>query len=159
MRTEVERIRQQLNQAFHGDSWHGEYAFSVLDAISPAEAAWRPEKGGHTIQEIVLHTAAWLDAVVDRIDTRVVRKLTDAEDWPEPGPGAEGWEADLGRLRESCARVDRLLADLHDADLDRRIMGQRKEWSAYEDLHGVVQHSLYHLGQIVILARWARQAS
>lgn len=153
MRNEVERIRAQFNQAFYGDSWHGEFAFSVLEKIPGAVAA-RRVGDAHTIREIVLHTSAWLDAVHERVGSHVIRSLTDAEDWPTPPEGPDhGWPETLAELKGACSRIDTLLGELDDADLERTIVGQRKEWTVYEDLHGVIQHSLYHLGQIVVLAR------
>ncbi|MEM7414398.1 MAG: DinB family protein [Gemmatimonadota bacterium] len=150
MRAEVDRIRDQLNRAFFGNSWHGDAIFDVLDTIPATVADRRPVEGAHTIHEIVLHTAVWLDVVSKRAGGASFESLTPDEDWP----AADGsWPDALAELRAARDRLDALLAEMDDAELSRSIVGQRQSWSAYEDLHGTIQHALYHAGQIVILAK------
>lgn len=150
MRTEVERIRDQLKRAFFGNSWHGDAIFDVLDRVPVDAVDRRAVDDGHTIHEIVLHTAVWLDVVSRRAGGEAFQALTPEEDWPAPDGS---WTDALGALRAAYTRLDGLLARLDDADLDRSIVGQRQSWSAYEDLHGTIQHALYHAGQIVVLAK------
>ena len=41
--------------------------------------------------------------------------------------------------------------DFDDADFDK--IDPNKNHNFYEDIHGIIQHDVYHLGQIVILKK------
>lgn len=145
---EVERIRDQLRRAMEGDAWHGPGLRELLAGVTATRASDRMLPGRHTIQELVLHVAAWFDAVARRVPGRVV-ELASEEDWPEPDASEEGWEAAKGLLEQSYARLDEAISTLEDRDLDRTVAG--KPFTLYVMLHGVVQHALYHAGQIALL--------
>lgn len=155
--TEAERIADQLERAFAGDAWHGPSLSEILAAVTAEQAAARPLAAAHTILEIVLHLTAWLRTVRRRLQGEPVAALPDEEDWPAPladagaawAEAARALRAEYEELREESLRwVDR--------DLETRLAGER--YTVYEMLHGVVQHSLYHAGQIVLLARAGAEA-
>jgi len=64
---EVERIADQLRQAFEGDAWHGPSVREVLDGVSAQRASKRPIAGAHTIWEVVHHIHAWQVGVMRRL--------------------------------------------------------------------------------------------
>ena len=63
----------------------------------------------------------------------------------------EAWEKTLNNLREGNKRLSEAIATVDDARLEEPILeGMR---SMYATFHGVVQHDLYHAGQIAILKK------
>ena len=64
--SEATRIADQLSRAFAGEAWHGDSLFEILEGVTAAQASARPIKNAHTIWELVLHIAAWDDAVLRR---------------------------------------------------------------------------------------------
>ncbi len=151
MNTEVSRIRDQLRRAVLGGAWHGP---SVSEAMSELthERAWTAlAKGTHSPAELVLHIAAWLDIVRRRFSGEVVTPST-ADDWPKPpAPGAAAWQACRDRVMHAHAALDEALAGGDDRKLVELIPGQDND--IYYMLHGVVQHCIYHAGQIQLIAR------
>ena len=78
-----------------------------------------------------------------------------AEDWPAVADNSpEAWEAAGERLARSHGELLAAVAGLKDADLERRVPGRTQAFYTYYFLlHGVVQHDLYHAGQIGLLKK------
>ncbi len=153
--SEVSRILDQLRRAWDGEAWHGPPLWKILAKTTAEHAVARPVPGAHSIAEIVLHVAAWHEAA-----SRQIQGLdytpSPAENWPEAtGLGEPAWQNTLFELRrtfeELCVGVERL----KDEQLDQLVAS--KKYSYYVLLHGVVQHDLYHAGQIKLLRKLASQ--
>lgn len=137
------RIADQLRRAVYGEAWHGDAVLELLDGVTPEQAALRPPAGAHSIEELTLHIAVWLEAANRRLHGDPALLLGDA-DWPPPGE----WPATRERLRAAC---EVLLTSLEKADLDAAVPG--KAYDIYFLLHGVIQHTMYHAGQIALTKR------
>jgi len=153
--TELERIRDQLRRSLEGEAWHGPALLEALAGVDAATAAARPVAAAHTIWEIVLHLIATIELVRARLAGEP-RKLTPQEDWPSPpaDSGDSGWRAVLDRLRQVHATLLDDLTHRDDGELDAPVVPGFS--SLYVTLHGLVQHNLYHAGQIVLLAKARR---
>lgn len=153
--TEIERIRDQFQRAFDGQAWHGPSVFSLLDGVTAEQAAAHPIPGAHSIWELTLHIAAWEDACRRRLEGDPAQ-LTDDENFPPiSDTSAAAWENAKAKLKEVHRRLLNVIATTDDSRLDQPIMDSAEIpfSSAYVTLHGGVQHSLYHAGQIAILKK------
>ena len=65
--SEAARIADQLRCAFQGEAWHGPSVLELLSDVDAATAAAHPLPDAHSIWELVLHVAAWDEAVNLRI--------------------------------------------------------------------------------------------
>ncbi|HEY8185817.1 MAG TPA: DinB family protein [Pyrinomonadaceae bacterium] len=149
--TEIERILDQLNLAFKGEAWHGPSVMATIQGITAQQAAARPFNGVHSIWELVLHIAAWERAVGKRLGGERAQ-LSDAEDWPDvPQTNDQSWEEAKAALRQAHDELVQAVSELDESKLDQSIIEGMS--SAYVNLHGVIQHSLYHTGQIAILKK------
>jgi len=149
--TEVERIEDQLKRAFEGNAWHGPSVLEVVSGVSAKEAAARPIPGAHNIWELVLHIAAWEGAARRRLEGDRAQ-LPDDEDWPPPtDTSTEAWEQTKARLKTGHQQLRRAISQLEESRLDESILEGLS--SVYVTLHGVIQHDLYHAGQIAILKK------
>ena len=148
---EVARIHDQLVRAFHGEAWHGAPVRDLVAGVGAEQAARRVLPHAHTIWEIVLHISAWQRAVLGRLRGRELQ-LTPEEDWPPVADtGERAWKAALGELEETHRQLADAVAALDEAALERVVPGKR--YSVYYMLHGVIQHDLYHAGQIAVLRK------
>ena len=153
--TETERIRDQFQRAFDGQAWHGPSVLSLLDGVSAEQAAAHPIPGAHSIWELTLHIAAWEDACRRRLEGDPAQ-LTDDENFPRVSDTSDGaWESVKTKLIDVHRRLLDVIATTDDSRLDQPIMDSAEIpfSSAYVTLHGGVQHSLYHAGQIAILKK------
>ncbi len=148
--SELARIADQLRRAMRGEAWHGSSLRELLDGVTAAQAAAHPVPGAHSIGEIVLHVAAWRDAVRMRLAGKEVRPA-DEQDWPPLAPGDAAWSQANAVLERSTELLVDALARESDAQLDEPILPGFS--TRYVTLHGVVQHDLYHAGQIALLRK------
>ncbi len=148
---EVQRIVDQLQRAFAGEAWHGPAVLQILEGITAAQAAARPANGAHSIWEIAFHITAWEGAVRKRLQGER-GELSPAEDWPAVTDTSEqAWEETKAKLKQVHQELCDAVAELDESRLDQPIVAGRP--SVYVTLHGVVQHSLYHAGQIALLKK------
>lgn len=148
---ECKRIADQLRRSVHGEAWHGPALMELLGDVGWEKAAARPIAGAHSIWEITLHITAWADVCRRRAGGEAV-ELTDDEDWPAIGNVSEtAWRRAVEDLERSEARLAEMVDRLADDRLAEAVAG--KSYSLYFLLHGVVQHNIYHAGQIALLKK------
>jgi uncharacterized damage-inducible protein DinB len=149
--SEIARILDQMDRAIGGEAWHGPHLQQVLDGLSAEQASMHPVKGAHSIWEIVNHLAAWNRIVHKRFAGTAV-DVSPEMDWPPVWDTSEvEWKRSLDNLRESRASFRAAVEKVRDEELHEPPAGT--EWSRYATLHGVVQHDLYHAGQIAVLKK------
>jgi uncharacterized damage-inducible protein DinB len=152
--SEAARIADQLRRAFEGEAWHGDSVLEILKGVSAERAAARPIKNGHTIWELVLHIAAW-DGAVRRRMGGVAVTLSDAENFPPVRDTSEAaWGKALAEVRHVHEELMAAVRAMTDTRLYERVPGKEgAHYTFYYMLHGVVQHELYHAGQIALLKK------
>jgi uncharacterized damage-inducible protein DinB len=149
---EVERIADQLRRAHEGGAWHGPAVRELLEGMTAEQAAARPFEGAHSVWELVAHIEAWERAVLRRLRGDRAPIYNTPEDWPSADSASEEtWREARGRLAETDAALRAAVLDLDDAQLDEPILPEMS--TRYVSLHGAVQHTLYHAGQIALVKR------
>jgi uncharacterized damage-inducible protein DinB len=152
LKAEATRLADQLRRAFHGDAWHGPALLELLSEIDAATAASHPLPETHSIWELVLHIAAWDDAVNRRILFRKALQLNDAENFPPvTDKSAAAWKKAIAHAKATHTALLKTVSALPDARLRERVPGKRYDIGFM--LEGVAQHELYHAGQIAILKK------
>ena len=148
---ETHLIADQLHRSFRGEAWHGPALEQLLHDVSFEQAAAQPLANTHSIWEIVLHVTAWLDAVRRRVQGEPL-DLSPEQDWPAVREESEaGWRIALGNLEGAHEKLRGTIMAMDPARLESRVPG--KPYPFYFMLHGVVQHNLYHAGQIALLKK------
>lgn len=143
------RLAQAAQAAFDGDPWYGPSLDSVLDEMPPRRIHERPVAGAHSIAELMAHIAHWKDVVRRRLEGDPAPDANQA-DWPEI-PSSASFDELRRRIDEAHARLVARVSGLDDSALDAEVAGNRI--SREEIVHGIVQHDIYHAGQLTLLAR------
>lgn len=124
----------------------------LLSDVSAEQAARRPIESAHSIWELVLHISAWERIVRERLTSETAVEPTDEENFPPVRDASEeAWKETLMRLEEGNRALRDRIAQLDEAQLDDIVPGA--PYSVYFMLHGVIQHDLYHAGQIALLKK------
>jgi uncharacterized damage-inducible protein DinB len=147
----TEMLLEQLNRAFGGRAWHGPPLRDLLDGVTPEQAAAHPIEGAHSILEIVVHTGTWMDVVARRIAGSEV-ELTTEEDWSDVTK--HDWNATVEELEHAQSRLADAVARLSTDRLNELIPG--RSHNIHAEILGVIQHNIYHAGQIAILKKVGR---
>lgn len=154
---ECTRISDQIRRAFEGKAWHGPSLLETLEGITPAQAAAKPVAEAHSIWELVLHIEGWTRAAVAAVDGTPMPEwpMTGAStflDWPPvPAPTNEAWQATVTKLLAAGRALAERVSKYPDLNLPHTVPGRKYDF--YFLFHGIVQHSLYHGGQIALLKK------
>ena len=155
---EISRIVDQLEREHAGDPWHGSPLSAILAGLTHEQASARPLPGAHSIWELVLHLSAWKNEVRRRLSGAPAGE-PEQGDWPAVGdPTAERWITARERLELAHRLLVSAVKEFSEPNLfipsnDARDRELGVGVTYYELLHGLVQHDVYHAGQIAILKK------
>jgi len=148
---ERDRIQNQLERAFEGEAWHGPSVLEALEGVSWKKALEKPIPGAHSIWELVLHITAWEDIVRRRL-LGESPQITDEQNFPTiSNPSEASWMSALEALRAGHMRLREVAGQITDEQLNEK--SNPKTTTRYILLHGILQHDIYHAGQIAILRK------
>jgi len=149
--TEIERIVAEYDRVLHGNAWHGDPIWKILDSVSAECAGHRPAGGVHNIWEIVQHMTFWEGVGARRLAGQRAG-LDEALNFPAPPAATEAnWQKTRDAFRASNQEFREALAKLDAARLNELSAAGKR--SFYEEAHGVIQHDIYHAGQIALLKK------
>jgi uncharacterized damage-inducible protein DinB len=152
--SECERLADQIRRAFVGEAWHGDPVLEILSDVTASKAAARPIKNAHSIWELVLHITAWDDAVLQRTGGEAI-ELTDEKNFPAIRDTSEkSWRNAVQEMKNIHQRLIKAVAAFPDSRLGERVTGKKVAYYTFFYMFsGIVQHELYHAGQIVLLKK------
>jgi uncharacterized damage-inducible protein DinB len=145
---EIERILDQLNRAWGGPSWTGVDIGPLLESVTEAQARAHPIANAHSIIELVAHMTTWMDEVAHRL-AGSERELTTEEDWRNVAEMP--WSDAIEEMTNAISRLSDAIARLSVDDLDKKVAGRK--YTIYVMLQGLIQHTIYHAGQIALLKK------
>jgi uncharacterized damage-inducible protein DinB len=154
--SETARLADQIRRAFEGEAWHGDSLLELLSGVNAATAAAKPIKNAHSIWELVLHIAAWDGAVLRRTGGEAV-KLTDEQNFPPVRDTSEAaWHKALEDTKRTHNELIKAVAAFPDSRLQEQVPGKTQDYyNFFYMFSGIVQHELYHAGQIALLKKAA----
>jgi DinB superfamily len=153
MNCESLRIADQLRRAFSGDPWHGSPLLHLLAGITAEKARARPLSRVHNIWELVLHIDIYSQVGFSATEGVPMPQLYGTQgDWPALHEDSEAaWIAAQDRLFRNAEKLAETIEKFDDSKLQGIVPG--RPYDFYYLFHGIVQHSLYHGGQIAILKK------
>lgn len=150
--TEIERISEQLKCSFYKGAWHGPALLEALDGVSAHQAVRKPIADAHSIWELVLHATTWIKSVDKTILNMEYTQVTDEINWPNISDQSESsWAATLDSLKMVHKKLEKHVSTLKDVALEK--VPANTTSTVYRLLQGVIQHNIYHAGQIAILKK------
>jgi uncharacterized damage-inducible protein DinB len=125
---------------------------AALDGVDAVTADRKPEGGVHSIWELVIHLTAELQHARELLKGAAVPWVEGKMTWPGlPLPSTTAWEATLRALAEANREMVQAVEALDDSVLNQQFTQVRMTY--YLMLHCVIQHNVYHAGQISLLKR------
>jgi len=153
--SESARLADQIRRAFEGEAWHGDSLLELLAAVNAKTAAAHPIENAHSIWELVLHIAAWDDAVRRRAGGKAVR-LSAKQNFPPVIDASEAaWRKTVDRMKHAHDELVKAVAAFPDSRLQEQVPGKTAKYhNFFYMFSGIVQHELYHAGQIALLKKF-----
>jgi uncharacterized damage-inducible protein DinB len=155
--SETARLADQIRRAFEGEAWHGDSVLELLSDVDAKIAAAHPIKSAHSIWELVLHIAAWDDAVLRRTGGTAV-KLSDDQNFPPVNDTSQAaWKKAVEHAKHVHNELVKAVASFPDSRLGDQVPGKTESYyNFFYMFSGIVQHELYHAGQIALLRKAQR---
>lgn len=147
---EINRIIDQIEKLHSNTNWVGVSLYTILDGITDETANLKLPYFNHTIHQIARHMISdWV--VVKRLQG-IDYKLSDEENWMPADKIPFKWTDTVKAIKENKHALIREIQNLSDENLDNPILTGHS--SIYVNLHGYIQHTYYHFGQIVVMAKF-----
>ena len=159
MNTEILQIAEQLKDAYEGDPWFGRSIKSLLKDVEEDTVFEKPN-GEHSIVELLWHIINWRAFTINRIreGDEVSLKFFEANDWRHLEHHDKSlWKKGLHKLNETQSELVAVIQHQQDSILDETVPG--RNYSFKKMLYGIVQHDVYHAGQIAYLTKMLRKKS
>lgn len=156
--TTSEKLQHELEKVLSGDPWYGNAVYPIIEQVGFEAAFEKPDHAAHNIAEIVLHMLAWTEEVMDRMNG-MPAGLPSSGDWPPTGnPNEQKWQNYVNDLKLVNVNLQGLIRDFPEEQWIEPVNDERNRelgtGVTYEELvNGLIQHHIFHSGQIAILNR------
>jgi len=139
----------QLETIYAGTPWFGPTWLETLERISPQALELRLPQGPSVIGSL-FHVTAWRIFVTRKLQGQEDHDLGPDKDWPAAGEEPD-WDALLHTFADSQRELLEALTEFPATLLDDPVPGRGYSWAFM--LQGLIQHDVYHMAQINLLAR------
>jgi uncharacterized damage-inducible protein DinB len=152
--SETARLADQIRRAFDGDAWHGDSVLELLGGVDAKIAVAHHIKNAHSIWEVVLHIAAWDGAVLRRTGGEAL-ELSDEQNFPPVKDTSEAaWHKAIEHAKHTHNELVKAVVAFPDSRLQEQVPGKTESYhNFFYMFSGIVQHELYHAGQIALLKK------
>jgi uncharacterized damage-inducible protein DinB len=153
MNNEISFLAAQLKDAYEGDPWFGRPGLKLLGEI-PEEIAFENPNGQHSIVELLWHMINWKEFAINCLHPQKDKDLHyfEENDWRDLDYSDKGlFQKGLDQLQKTQDKLLNLLQVQQDSILENNV--PERTYTFRKLLHGVVQHDIYHFGQIAYLKK------
>ncbi|RAJ06821.1 DinB family protein [Chitinophaga skermanii] len=148
-------MAESLQHLYNGQPWLDVTVMEHLSGMDEHQAL-RRLGDSHNTWELVNHLIFWHQNVIRKLSGEPTMQDGDLPDFYVPeNTHEENWQATLHRLHHSFEMMVNTIQGYPPHKLYDVITGTQH--TAYYYIQGVVSHTAYHLGQIVLLHKYATQ--
>jgi uncharacterized damage-inducible protein DinB len=152
--SQTQRIADSYRAATIKDAWYGPSLADLLSQISPELATSPPVLGAHSISALLQHLLLWNERVRNTSDTFPLPPWQAEKEWAEP---PIPWTELVSRWNQSRDLLEQKIHDFPVQDLPKQVPGRTYPYQKL--LEGIVQHTIWHAGQIAMLLSMLRSRS
>lgn len=153
MRKQVDDIITTLHSILQGEPWYGQPAMKILQGVDPKHVYKRPNDNSHSLIELLYHMVTWAEFTLKRLQRDEEKDMAAFEklDWREIDLQEHTWEKGLAQFKVTHDLIIELLGTKDDEFLFEKV--DYREYNFHFLLHGIIQHDIYHIGQIAYLKK------
>jgi uncharacterized damage-inducible protein DinB len=151
---ETQRIADSYHAATIKGAWYGPTVAELLARISPELATKAPIPGAHSIAALLQHLLLWNERIRNTSASSPMPRWEAEKEWAEP---PIPWNELVTRWNQSRDLLEEKIRNFPVEDLAKRVPG--RDYSYETLLQGVVQHAIYHSGQIAMVLSMLRSRS
>ncbi len=153
MKSQLNFIVENLTETLFGAPWFGKNVLEILHAADPARVYDRPGNNPHSQADLLYHMITWTEFTRDRMKGEPIDDMPafDAMDWRVIDPGIHEWQAGIDVFRRSNEEILVLLNAADESMLTDKV--EYRQYDFHYLLNGLIQHHIYHTGQLVYLQK------
>lgn len=154
MNKETQSIIRNLQTVTDGEPWYGQSVLAILEEIDPAHTHISPGNKGHSLAELLYHMLTWMEFTLKRLEDskEMDPEMTDKLDWRTINPRVHTWEKGMASFRSVSKKIIELLGEKDDSFLSKKVTYRTYDFRFL--LNGLIQHNIYHLGQIAYINKY-----
>ena len=147
----MEHALDLLDKTYNGRAWYGKNIFRSLQDV-PLRKTLLRLNGSYNIVELLHHMLAWRDYLSKLLSTGESVIIPDDKNFPTIDFITDKeWQRLLERVETSQNELRNVIA-VCNLKLSDKVQG--KPYEVNDVLYGVMQHDVYHIGQINFLAKF-----
>lgn len=153
MNQEILQIAEQLRDVYEGEPWFGRSISSILNEIDEA-IVFKKAANQHSILELLWHTITWKEFTLSRLrhDDELSIKYFEENDWRMLDHSDKTlWQQGLREFSKLHNELVEIVRQQNDELLCQRVRDRKYDFRKL--LYGIVQHDIYHLGQIAYIKK------
>ena len=149
---------QQIADAYRAATvkaaWYGPSLAELLAQVSAELATTTPVPGAHSISELLQHLLLWNERICNTCDGDSLPRWQPGKDWAEP---PIPWNELVSRWNQSRELLEEKIRNFPIEGLAKQVPGRNYPYETM--FHGVVDHTIYHSGQIAMILSMLRSRS
>jgi uncharacterized damage-inducible protein DinB len=151
MNKEMLSIINDLKTVLNGKPWYGTPVYEILSEAAKTNVFHHPQEKYHSQIEILYHMFTWTEFTLSCLQKKDKASIAaiEALDWRTIDPKEATWEKGFAQLKTANVNIIELLENLEDNSLAENV--EFRNYNTRFLLNGLIQHHIYHAGQIAYL--------
>ena len=156
MRKQIGHIISTIHSVIEGEPWFGKPVMTLLHEVEPSVAHKKPNGHSHSMIELLYHMITWAEFTLKRIEKAALEDLTAFEkiDWREINEIDHTWQKGVAQFKVIHDLIIEALETKNDDFLAEKV--DYREYNFRFLLNGLIQHDIYHIGQIAYVSKLLR---
>ena len=146
MSEQIQKIADSYRAVTIKGAWYGPTVVELLAKIPPELATAAPVPGAHSISELLQHLLLWNERIRNTSESHPMPRWDAEKEWAEP---AIPWKELVARWNQSRDLLEERIRKFPAADLTKQVPGRDYPYETM--FHGILQHAIYHSGQIAMV--------
>ncbi|MBI5372745.1 MAG: DinB family protein [Sphingobacteriales bacterium] len=156
MNKEITALAGRMENLLYGEPWFGRPVFPLLEETDESKVFLKPGDTEHSLCELLWHMITWAEFTLKRVEkeTETDQAAFEKRDWRPIDPGFHTWKKGVAELKSLHTQLVSRLREKEDSFLDEKV-----DYRTYDFrflLNGLMEHNIYHLGQIAYLQKLLR---
>ncbi|MFK7949377.1 MAG: DinB family protein [Saprospiraceae bacterium] len=154
--TIINQLIYNLKDAYDGEPWYGASLMDILNKTNH-KTINLSIVDQYSIAKVLKHIISWRMFAINMLENNTefdIQENSEANWARKFVPNEEEWLDLINEFKESQVRLIELLESLNDEFLKKQI--PNRTYNYYYLIEGILQHDIYHFGQIAMIHRFVQ---
>jgi uncharacterized damage-inducible protein DinB len=156
MNKEMQAFAVSMQEVFSGEPWYGKSVLEIFNGVDADKVYQKPNDQSHSMIELLYHMVTWVEFTLHRLEKQqnYDEDAMQTLDWRETNYEYHTWNNGVAGFTAATNKVIALLKDCPDSLLDEKV--DFRDYNFRYLLNGLIQHNIYHIGQVAYLDKSLR---